>query len=138
MGLPASPPATRRPWPRTGFEKAPPSANYTLIRRDGLEIAIISSLACIRDLRGNAAGAVAVFHDVGAARAKSVELSHLAQHDFLTDLPNRLLLKDRINQAISFADRYNKQLSVMFVDLDHFKKINDSFATPWATSCCNP
>ena len=109
-------------------ERVPPlSTNYTLTRRDGLEVAITGSTARIRDLHGNAAGAVAVFHDVGAARAKSVELSHLAQHDFLTDLPNRLLLKDRINQAISFAERYNKQLSVMFVDLDHFKKINDSF-----------
>ena len=42
-------------------------------------------------------------------------------------MPNRVLLNDRINQAISFAARYNKQLSVMFVDLDHFKKINDTF-----------
>ncbi len=102
-------------------------ANYTLLRRDGVEVAITSSTARIRDLHGNAAGAVAVFHDVGTAWAKTVELSHLAQHDFLTDLPNRLLLKDRINQAIAFATRYNKQLSVMFVDLDHFKKINDTF-----------
>lgn len=124
-GLPAS---DSQAWPTDGFEKAPPSANYTLIRRDGLEIAIISSLARIRDLRGSPAGVVAVFRSAGAgARVKTVELSHLAQHDFLTDLPNRLLLNDRINQAISFAARYNKQLSVMFVDLDHFKKINDTY-----------
>ena len=58
-----------------GFEKAPPSANYTLIRRDGLEVAIISSLARIRDLHGNPAGVVAVFHHAGAdASAKSVGL----------------------------------------------------------------
>ena len=115
-------------WSTDKFAKAPPSGNYKLIRRDGLEIGIISSLARLRDLRGNPAGIVAVFHDGGAgARVKPVELSHLAQHDFLTDLPNRLLLNDRINQAISFASRYNKQLSVMFVDLDHFKKINDTF-----------
>jgi diguanylate cyclase (GGDEF)-like protein/PAS domain S-box-containing protein len=109
-------------------QKAPLSSSYTLIRRDGLEVAITSFAARIRDTRGNPAGIVAVFREViTVARIKSVELSHLAQHDFLTDLPNRLLLDDRINQAISFAARYNKQLSVMFVDLDHFKKINDTF-----------
>jgi diguanylate cyclase (GGDEF)-like protein len=62
-----------------------------------------------------------------APRLKMPKLSHLAQHDALTDLPNRLLLSDRITQAISFAARYNKQLAVMFVDLDYFKKINDTW-----------
>jgi diguanylate cyclase (GGDEF)-like protein len=80
----------------------------------------------IRNRDGNLAGSVAVFHDQGAARLKTLELSHQAQHDFLTDLPNRSLLNDRINQTISFARRYHKQLAVMFVDLDHFKRINDS------------
>jgi diguanylate cyclase (GGDEF)-like protein/PAS domain S-box-containing protein len=116
--------------PATGrdkVEQAPQSANYALTRRDGLEVAISGSTGRIRDLHGNAAGAVAVFHDAGVAGAKTVELSHLAQHDFLTDLPNRLLLNDRVTQAISFATRYNQQLAVMFVDLDLFKRINDSF-----------
>ena len=67
-----------------------------------------------------------VFHDVSAARAKSLEMSHLAQHDALTDLPNRVLFNDRLTQAIALAERQGKQLAVMFVDLDHFKKINDS------------
>jgi diguanylate cyclase (GGDEF)-like protein/PAS domain S-box-containing protein len=102
-------------------------ANHLLIRRDGLEVAIEDSAAPTRDRRGNVSGAVIVFHDVSAARAKTLELSHRAQHDFLTDLPNRVLLNDRINQAISFAARYSKQLAVMFVDLDYFKKINDAF-----------
>jgi diguanylate cyclase (GGDEF)-like protein len=53
-------------------------------------------------------------------------MSHLAQHDHLTDLPNRLLFNDRLKQAISMAVRQSKQLAVMFVDLDQFKKINDS------------
>jgi diguanylate cyclase (GGDEF)-like protein len=84
------------------------------------------STGAIRNQFQEITGAVLVFHDVSTARAKSLELSHLAQHDFLTDLPNRVLLNDRINQAIAFAERYSKQLAVMFVDLDHFKKINDS------------
>src|ERR1700730_5386771 len=101
-------------------------ANCVLIRRDGFEVAIEDSAAHTRDRQGNVNGAVIVFHDVSAVRAKTLELSHLAQHDFLTDLPNRVLLNDRITQAISFAARYSKQLAVMFVDLDGFKRINDS------------
>ncbi len=103
------------------------TGNCTLQRRDGAEVAIKHSSASTHDRSGNVTGSVAVFHDVGAARAKTLELSHLAQHDFLTDLPNRVLLNDRIKQAIAFADRYRKQLAVMFVDLDFFKKINDMY-----------
>jgi diguanylate cyclase (GGDEF)-like protein/PAS domain S-box-containing protein len=55
-----------------------------------------------------------------------VEMTHLAQHDFLTDLPNRLLLNDRITQAISLSRRHSKPLAVLFLDLDGFKHINDS------------
>jgi diguanylate cyclase (GGDEF)-like protein/PAS domain S-box-containing protein len=103
------------------------TAGCILVGRDGPELAIRTSKAHTRDPYGNVSGTVTVFHDAGAADAKSTQLSHLAQHDFLTDLPNRVLLNDRINQAISFALRYNKQLAVMFVDLDLFKKVNDSF-----------
>jgi diguanylate cyclase len=53
-------------------------------------------------------------------------MSHSAQHDVLTDLPNRALFNDRLMQAIVLAKRQNNQLAVMFVDIDHFKKINDS------------
>lgn len=55
-----------------------------------------------------------------------VHMTHLAQHDALTGLPNRILLNDRLVQAIAFAHRQSKQLAVMFLDLDHFKDINDS------------
>jgi diguanylate cyclase (GGDEF)-like protein/PAS domain S-box-containing protein len=108
-------------------KNAPETASCILVGRDGAEVNIKTFKAHIRDPYGNVSGTVAVFHDASAAEAKTTELSHLAQHDFLTDLPNRVLLNDRINQAISFALRYNKQLAVMFVDLDLFKKVNDSF-----------
>ncbi|BAV34122.1 diguanylate cyclase [Sulfuricaulis limicola] len=55
-----------------------------------------------------------------------VQLDHLAHHDVLTDLPNRVLLQDRLNQAIELARRQGRQLAVMFMDLDQFKHINDS------------
>jgi diguanylate cyclase (GGDEF)-like protein len=67
-----------------------------------------------------------VFRDVSEARAMRLKMTHLAQHDFLTDLPNRLLLNDRITQAISLSRRHSKPLAVLFLDLDGFKHINDS------------
>jgi diguanylate cyclase (GGDEF)-like protein/PAS domain S-box-containing protein len=97
-----------------------------LVRRDGLECGIERKVTPIQDQDGNVTGAVVTFHDVTAARAKSLEMSHLAQHDPLTDLPNRVLFNDRLTQAIALAERQGKQLAVLFVDLDHFKKINDS------------
>ena len=59
-------------------------------------------------------------------QAAQVQLDHLARHDALTDLPNRLLLNDRLAQAIALARRQGKQLALMFLDLDRFKNINDS------------
>ena len=55
-----------------------------------------------------------------------VELDHLAHHDALTNLPNRMLMQDRLSQAIEVARRQRRQLAVMFMDLDRFKHINDS------------
>ncbi|HXJ04227.1 MAG TPA: EAL domain-containing protein [Candidatus Acidoferrum sp.] len=100
--------------------------NCILVRRDGIEFGIESKVTLIRDQDGSITGAVVAFHDVSEARAKSLEMSHSAQHDVLTDLPNRVLFNDRLTQAITLAQRQGKQLAVMFVDLDHFKKINDS------------
>ncbi len=59
-------------------------------------------------------------------QAAKVELDHLAHHDVLTDLPNRILLQDRLSQAIELARRQGTQLAVMFMDLNQFKHINDS------------
>jgi len=100
--------------------------NCILVRRDGFEVGIESSTTLIHELDERVAGAIVVFRDVSAAQAKTLEMSHLAQHDSLTDLPNRVLFNDRLSQAISLAERQGKQLAVMFVDLDDFKKINDS------------
>ena len=102
------------------------TVNCVLIRRDGFESAIEDSAAPIHDRSGRVTGAVIVFHDVSAARAMSVQMTHSAQHDLLTSLPNRLLLNDRVTQAIALARRQNKPTAVIFLDLDRFKYINDS------------
>jgi diguanylate cyclase (GGDEF)-like protein/PAS domain S-box-containing protein len=102
------------------------TVNCVLIRRDGFESAIEDSAAPIHDRGGHVIGAVIVFHDVSAARAMSLQMTHSAQHDLVTNLPNRLLLSDRITQAISLARRQNRSIAVIFLDLDRFKYINDS------------
>jgi diguanylate cyclase (GGDEF)-like protein/PAS domain S-box-containing protein len=100
--------------------------NCVLLQRNGSEAAIEDSAAPIHDRRGQVTGAVMVFHDVSSARALSLRMSYLAQHDSLTDLPNRTLLNDRLNRAIVLAERHRQRLAVLFLDVDRFKHINDS------------
>jgi diguanylate cyclase (GGDEF)-like protein len=102
------------------------TANCVLLRRDGVEAAIEDSAAPIHDRRGQVIGAVMVFHDVSATRALSLRMSRLAQYDSLTDLPNRILLNDRLTQAIALAHRHRQKLAVLFLDVDRFKHVNDS------------
>jgi diguanylate cyclase (GGDEF)-like protein/PAS domain S-box-containing protein len=100
--------------------------NCVLIRRDGFECPIEDSAAPIHNRHGQVTGAVLVCRDVSAARAVSLQLSHRAAHDLLTDLPNRILLSDRLSQAIASAQRQRHRLAVLFLDLDGFKQINDT------------
>jgi diguanylate cyclase (GGDEF)-like protein/PAS domain S-box-containing protein len=102
--------------------------NCLLIARDGRETPIEDTAAPIRDRKGRVIGAVIVFHDVGAAQALSQRMSHLAQHDVLTGLPNRLLLTDRLDRAMASARRLGNLLAVLFIDLDRFKSINDGLS----------
>jgi len=100
--------------------------NCVLIRRDGAESPIEDSAAPIHDRQGQVTGAVMVFHDVSAARATALRMAYLAQHDSLTDLPNRILFNDRLTEAMTLASRYRRQLAVLFLDVDRFKHVNDS------------
>jgi diguanylate cyclase (GGDEF)-like protein/PAS domain S-box-containing protein len=102
------------------------AANCVLIRRDGVESAIEDSSAPIHNRDGEITGAVMVFRDVSQSRAITQRMSHLAQHDALTGLPNRVLLTERSSLAIGLAQRHRKQVALLFIDLDHFKRINDS------------
>jgi diguanylate cyclase (GGDEF)-like protein/PAS domain S-box-containing protein len=101
-------------------------SNCILIRRDGSESAVEHSAAPIHDRLGLLTGAAIVFRDISAARATSLRISHLASHDPLTDLPNRLLLGDRLARALALAHRHQRRLAVLFLDIDRFKHINDS------------
>src|ERR1700722_4421185 len=102
------------------------SANCILIRRDGKESFIDDSAAPIHDRSGFTTGAVIVFHDVNMSKSIREEMARLAQHDSLTDLPNRVLLADRLSQAIARARRNKTRVGLMYLDLDKFKEVNDS------------
>lgn len=100
--------------------------NCILISRNGHEVFIEDSVAPIHNRYGLVDGAVLVFRDVTMARALAARVAHLAEHDLLTGLPNRLLFNDRLDQAIARAHRNSGLLAVLFLDLDGFKHINDS------------
>ena len=104
--------------------------NCILVRRDGFEIPVEDTVAPIHDREGKVTGAVIVFRDVREARALALQVTHTAEHDVLTGLPNRMLLNDRVGQAIAMAPRHLKKVVVLFLDLDGFKHINDSLGHP--------
>jgi diguanylate cyclase (GGDEF)-like protein/PAS domain S-box-containing protein len=101
-------------------------ADCMLVRGDGVELAVESSAAPIHDRLGGVIGAVMVAHDVTVARELSNKLARMALHDSLTDVPNRTLLSDRLDQAMMRAHRAGSSVAVLYIDLDRFKHINDS------------
>ena len=101
-------------------------ANSVLVQRDGREADIEDSISPIHDREGRLTGVVIVFRDVTESHRMSRRISHLAQHDGLTDLPNRVVFGTQLAGAIELARRRGGQLAVLFLDLDNFKHINDS------------
>ncbi len=75
-------------------------------------------------------GWVATHLDVTEQRRSEARVTHMAQHDALTDLPNRVLLRDRLEQALSITRRGGPHLAVLMLDLDRFKEVNDTLGHP--------
>lgn len=84
------------------------------------------TIRVIHDDLGHISHYVAVFSDISAIKDSEHELAHLAHHDPLTDLPNRLLFTDRAEQALASAQLHKRGCALLLLDLDHFKIINDS------------
>jgi diguanylate cyclase (GGDEF)-like protein/PAS domain S-box-containing protein len=101
-------------------------ASYVLLRRDGSECPIEHSAAPLHDGLKRTVGTQIVLRDLSAVRALALRMAHLASHDLLTDLPNRLLLADRLASALALAQRHQGRVAVLFLDIDRFKSINDT------------
>ena len=95
-------------------------------RKDGRLITVSLTISPIRDANGAIQGASTIARDITERKRVEDQIRHMAQHDALTGLPNRVLFRDRIGQAIVHAHRQHEQFAVLFLDLDGFKHINDS------------
>ncbi|MEW8221323.1 MAG: EAL domain-containing protein [Candidatus Thiodiazotropha taylori] len=84
------------------------------------------SVKCVYDDYGELKNYVAILSDISELKEAEDKLRHLAHHDTLTDLPNRLYFQNRLEQALSLATRHKKQLGLLFLDLDNFKNVNDT------------
>ncbi|MGB0129863.1 MAG: EAL domain-containing protein [Rhodocyclaceae bacterium] len=95
-------------------------------RKDGEVFPAWESLSAVRDASGTLTHYVGAVADISAIRRAEEELHHLAHHDPLTGLPNRLLFSDRMQQALDRAGRERRRCALLFLDLDGFKNINDT------------
>lgn len=95
-------------------------------RKSGARYPAWLSLTAIRDHHGRASNYMAILSDISERKRTEEQTRHLAEHDFLTDLPNRVLLLDRLSLALAAARRKLSMLAILYLDIDHFKHINDS------------
>ena len=84
------------------------------------------SINALRDSHGKLSNYIALFSDISERKEAEARVQHLAEYDYLTDLPNRLLLMDRLQQSLRVAERSRHKVAVLFLDLDRFKNINDT------------
>lgn len=84
------------------------------------------NISVVKNLDGAITNYIGVFSDISVIKESQQKLDYLAHHDTLTGLPNRLLLSARMDQALAQARRNKSLLAVLFLDLDHFKNVNDS------------
>jgi len=101
------------------------ASDTALIHLNGFDSPIEDSAAPIHDNSGRVIGGVLVFHDVSETRALAMKMAHLANHDTLTGLPNRNVLHARMEQAIADALPRHRRVAALFIDIDHFKQVND-------------
>ena len=95
-------------------------------RRGGAVFPVWAALTAIHDGDHRISSYMAILSDITDRKQVEAQTRHLAEHDFLTDLPNRVLFLDRLQQALATARRQHTRVALMFVDLDRFKAVNDT------------
>ncbi|HEX8988284.1 MAG TPA: PAS domain S-box protein [Rhodocyclaceae bacterium] len=94
--------------------------------KDGAIGVVLMTVSLVRDAAGQTTHRVGVFTDITQRKETEQRLEHLAHHDALTDLPNRSLFRDRLQQAIKKSQRDKQAVALLFIDLDRFKEVNDT------------
>jgi diguanylate cyclase (GGDEF)-like protein/PAS domain S-box-containing protein len=96
-------------------------------RKNGEIFAELATISAVSDTNGNTQNYVALFSDITPMKKHQQQLEHMAHYDVLTNLPNRMLLADRLHHAMSQSERRKQSLAVVYLDLDGFKAINDTY-----------
>lgn len=96
------------------------------VRQDGRRVPVSLTLSALRDAEGRFVGLVGISYDITERQRMAEHLAHMAYHDGMTGLANRVLLEDRLGQAIAQAQQNGVPLALLFIDLDRFKPINDT------------
>jgi len=101
-------------------------SEWSLLRQDGSHLVAEILVTELRNEFGVLTGYLAMAHDVTSRREAETQLQHMALHDALTALPNRNMLQEQLKACLNIAERDHGNMALMFLDLDRFKKINDS------------
>jgi diguanylate cyclase (GGDEF)-like protein/PAS domain S-box-containing protein len=96
-------------------------------RKDGTIFPVWQQISILRDKTDRVANYISIFSDISELKVVEQQLAHLAHHDELTGLPNRLYFKAQVEQSLQSARRNQHQMALLFLDLDGFKQINDNF-----------
>jgi diguanylate cyclase (GGDEF)-like protein/PAS domain S-box-containing protein len=99
---------------------------WTYVRNDGTTLPVHVAVTAVKDGAGNVSGFIAIASDITERKQLMTYLNHMASHDQLTGLPGRTLLRERIAEAIEKAMLHGRKVAVFVIDLDHFKRMNDS------------
>jgi diguanylate cyclase (GGDEF)-like protein/PAS domain S-box-containing protein len=99
---------------------------WTYVRNDGSTLPVHVAVTAVKDGAGIVTGFIAIASDITERKQLMTYLNHMASHDQLTGLPGRTLLRERIAEAIEKAMLHGRKVAVFVVDLDHFKRLNDS------------
>lgn len=110
-----------------GGHKVEYTGHALLVGRDGRRLGVHIAAVPLDDRSGQTEGCLLVMQDASEALRLAERMAYKAQHDPLTGLPNRILLVDRLEQGTRLSDRMREPLAVIFVDLDNFHKINETF-----------